>query len=57
MVIQKMKLYATTTKWDMTEMARNMLIQEITNLEAASASLSGTYGGGLDTYGVLSNML
>jgi hypothetical protein len=57
MVIQKMKLYATTTKWDITELARTELIQEITNLEAASASRSGTWGGGLDTYGVLSNML
>jgi hypothetical protein len=57
MVIQKMKIYATTTKWDMTVMARDALIQEITSLEAASASRSGTYGGGLDTYGVLSNML
>jgi hypothetical protein len=57
MVIQKMKLYATTTKWDMTVMAKDVLIQEISSLEAASASRSGTWGGGVDTYGVLSNML
>ena len=57
MVIQKMKLYATKTKWDMTVMAREMLLQEVTSLEAATESRNGTWGGGLDTYGVLSNML
>ena len=41
----------------MTVMAKDLLIQEISSLEAASASRSGTWGGGVDTYGVLSNML
>ena len=56
-VIQKMKLYAMSAKWNMQPTSKEVLLHEINSLRAATEHEIGTYGGGLDTYGVLSNML
>ena len=56
-VLRQMKVYARTTRFEMAKEHLAIILRELDALKPATSSKSGTWGGGLDTYSVLSNML